>query len=224
MQKPSFDKFAQSYEEILAKSLRTHGKDGDYYNRYKVQLVQNTCRRTPGAILDFGCGNGKNIALLQSAFPDATVEGCDISTESLEISRQSHPGVHFFTPGGHQAATMRYDLIFVANVLHHVPTNDRKAWMSDVKNMLKPGGEVILFEHNPLNPVVRRIVRSCPLDEDAVLVRPTELKALLAQCDMSLCSWGYTLFFPASLSWLSGLERWLRWIPLGAQYFVHARR
>jgi hypothetical protein len=35
---------------------------------------------------------------------------------------------------------------------------------------------------------------------------------------LTLARCRYTLFFPKPLKWLRPLERWLGWLPLGAQY------
>jgi hypothetical protein len=35
---------------------------------------------------------------------------------------------------------------------------------------LKEDGHFIIFEHNPINPVTRHLVKNCPFDADAVLL------------------------------------------------------
>ena len=46
--------------------------------------------------------------------------------------------------------------------------------------MLRPGGLVAIYEHNPLNPVTMRVVNTCPFDEHAVLLRKRETRDLVA--------------------------------------------
>ena len=36
--------------------------------------------------------------------------------------------------------------------------------------MLKPGGMLFVFEHNPLNPLTRHAVNTCVFDENAHLI------------------------------------------------------
>jgi len=89
---------------------------------------------------------------------------------------------------------------------------------------LTPGGTIVIFEHNPFNPVTRKIVNDCPYDKDAVLLRPSELKTLLVDAGLLVHRSVYCLFVPPSLSALLPLESKLGWLPLGGQYWVTAVR
>ena len=59
-------------------------------------------------------------------------------------------------------------------------------------------------------------------------VTPEEMSAaLLQRCDsagLRRYRRDYRVFFPAALAWLRPLENALRWLPLGAQYFVALRK
>jgi hypothetical protein len=79
-----------------------------------------------------------------------------------------------------------------------------------------------VFEHNPFNPVTRRIVNTCPYDADAVLLKPSELIGLLRQAQLIPSNQAYCLFIPPKFSSLAPLERYLQWLPLGGQYWVSA--
>jgi hypothetical protein len=91
--------------------------------------------------------------------------------------------------------------------------------------MLSDDGTLFLFEHNPWNPFTRRIVRDCPFDDDACLLSPIAARSLLSAAGF-VCSIRYIHFFPHTLRHLLRLERCLRRVPLGAQYycFAHKRR
>jgi SAM-dependent methyltransferase len=223
MKNAQFDKFASTYDKILSNSLGSCGSDLTYYSSYKVDLVRSLVQKEVASILDFGCGIGNSVALLARAFPKATVGGCDVSPNALDVARRKNPDAHFFLPHEFLVETPPYDLGFVANVLHHVPPVQRPAWLANLLKRIKIGGDIFIFEHNPMNPIVRRIVRSCPLDEDAVLVSPGDLKRLVAHAGCHVQGWGYTLFFGPALRRMSFLEPWMRWLPLGAQYYLHVR-
>jgi hypothetical protein len=60
-------------------------------------------------------------------------------------------------------------------VLHHVPPADREALLARVATKLAPGGKLVVFEHNPWNPLTRKVVAECAFDADAVLLPPTEI-------------------------------------------------
>ncbi len=221
MRKTDFDKYADDYEHMLAKGLEGFGGDTAYYHRYKAALVKALARPGTGSILDYGCGVGNNLALLAEAFPGAALAGCDISPASLETAgkRCARAGLYDLsageTPGEH-------DLVFVSNVLHHVRPPERDAFMAAVAAAMAPGGELFVFEHNPYNPVTRRIVADCPFDADAVLLFPGEMRRLVDRAGLCLRRLRYTLFFPAKLKRLDPLNRYLGRLPLGGQYYALA--
>lgn len=117
-----------------------------------------------------------------------------------------------------------YDLIVVANVFHHIPVESRKEVMRDLSQRLAAGGLLTIFEHNPANPVTCWCVDHCPFDDDAVLLPPNETIGRVRDAGLQLKRRDYTLFLPVGLGRLSGLESWLRWLPMGAQYVVVAEK
>lgn len=172
--------------------------------------------------MEYGCGAGANLGLLREAFPRAEVLGCDVSSESVRVAASRHPDCRLFDLAANETPGGPYDLIFISNVLHHVPPAERAAFMAEVARLLAPGGDLFIFEHNPTNPLTRRVVRDCPLDDDAILLHMEETTRLAANAGLRLMRKRYALFFPASLKALAGLERFLGRIPLGAQYFIQA--
>ena len=93
--------------------------------------------------------------------------------------------------------------------------------MDSLFESLSPGGQLCVFEHNPYNPITRRIVSSCEFDEGVTLLKKSQLTKLSRDSihTRKIVS-GYCLFFPSFLRRLSVFERMLRWIPMGGQYFV----
>src|SRR5207302_222546 len=75
----------------------------------------------------------------------------------------------------------------------------------------------LAFEHNPLNPLTRRVVRDCAFDEGVELLGRRELERLYRGAGLEILGAEYLLFSP----WrMDALERRLTWLPLGAQYVV----
>ena len=89
---------------------------------------------------------------------------------------------------------------------------------------MKSGGSLFVFEHNPLNPMTQWIVKRCPFDEDAVLLRMGEARFLLRQVGFTLQAAHYINFFPNSglFRKLIRFEPMLKKFPLGAQYYLRA--
>ncbi len=222
-EKVDFDEHTENYNKLLRESVGFFSENDAYFARYKVELVHKAIPAPPARILEYGCGIGRNIPFLKQYFPDAVIEGSDVSPASLDMARQEHPDNTFFLEDGSYEGE-GYDLIFVASVYHHIPPAERQAATNSLARRLKPGGSVYVFEHNPYNPVTRRIVNNCIYDADAVLLKPAELKSLIRKADLDLTALAYCLFIPPKLSALIWMEKHLGWLPLGGQYWVCATR
>ncbi|NGX51196.1 MAG: Trans-aconitate 2-methyltransferase [Chlamydiae bacterium] len=217
-----FDEYTDNYEELLEDQLSFFSSSRDYFSAYKVQLLKRSLDRTPKKILDFGCGIGLSLPHLLEAFQGSEIYGSDISLKSLESARQNYPKVTILDTL--EESSESFDLIFLAGVIHHVPPRDRPLVMQQIQSLLTPGGEVCIFEHNPFNPITRRIVSNCPFDKGVVLVPKQELKRLMKAISIEPTKSEYCLFFPASLRALRAAERFLSWLPLGGQYFVMGKK
>jgi SAM-dependent methyltransferase len=117
-----------------------------------------------------------------------------------------------------------FDVAFTVCVLHHVPPTQWESLVSEMARVLKPGGLLYIFEHNPYNPLTRRAVNHCPFDEDATLLTRGRSHALMRSAGLDVADTRYVLFFPWEGSGFRAIESGLRWLPLGAQYFVSGRR
>jgi hypothetical protein len=63
-------------------------------------------------------------------------------------------------------------------------------------------------------------VSSCEFDRDAVLLTRKTATRLLKQSGLSVRDQAYILFFPFNFRMCRAVETRMRWLPLGAQYFV----
>ena len=222
-EKVDFDKYTDNYNQLLREGTSFFSSSEQYFAKYKVDLVKKSTGHAVQRILEYGCGIGRNVAYLQAAFPGAEIIGTDISKASLEIARTENPGLRF--EAEHSDLELgEFDLIFVAGVFHHIPPAERPGAVALLHARLRRGGSLSVFEHNPYNPVTRRIVDNCPYDADAILLKPTELSTLMQGAGMAVRSRGYCLFIPPWIPWLAPLENYLAWLPLGGQYWVRAGR
>ncbi len=213
-----FDRFADDYDRTLRASLPSGMDEDAYFARYKVDYVAAAVLGKPiERLLDFGCGAGRSLEYLVAAFPRTAVHGFDPSDESLRIAAQRAP-LATLTSDWRHVATQRFDVVFAANVFHHIARAELAQWLRRCGDVLAPGGRLFVFEHNPSNPVTRWVFERCPFDVDAHMIPRRELLAVARESGLDIARCRYTLFFPKPLKLLRPLEQWLGWLPLGAQY------
>lgn len=224
MKKVDFDHYAEDYSLLLHQQTAFFVSNEAYFARYKVGIVRKHLAEEPRRVLEFGCGIGRNIPFLRDALPSAEIMGSDVSAHSIEVARAENPGVSFWVEGEETVSQGGFDLIFVAGVFHHISPAERETIVRLLFSRLASGGTLFVFEHNPYNPVTRRIVSTCPYDEDAVLLRPGELRELLCRGGLEVQRRAFSLFLPPRFKMLFPLEDYLGWLPLGGQYWMQARR
>jgi SAM-dependent methyltransferase len=224
IEKVDFNQYADVYEKTLEEDLKFFGEENSYFAEYKIKLVKDLLNSSPINILEYGCGIGRNVRFFKQYFPDANVEACDISDKSLEIAKKENPNVkfHLINDKFINENTGKYDLIFVSCVFHHIEPSLRNEAITNISKLLKNKGSLFIFEHNPYNPVTLKIVKDCVWDADAILLKPKETKELISYAGLKLVKMEYTLFFPAFLKSLRFMENYLKFIPMGGQYFVMA--
>lgn len=152
-----FDQYAGQYEAILAEQTNFFDGDCGYFARYKIELAQQLAGPV-GSVLDFGCGIGRSMPYLREVFPKAEIVGCDPSAESLAIARRDNPTCRFMSMD-ELGSEAKFDLVIASCVFHHIPPQDRQMAIRYCYSRLKQGGHFIIFEHNPIIPVTRHLVK-----------------------------------------------------------------
>lgn len=214
-----FDKHAKSYSDDLERSIPVGFRTIEYFSTYKVKLARRIVDIPPARVLDFGCGIGQCSLHLAKEFPQSEIIGFDVSEDSLNIARTSVPQAKF-TNDWNEARAKKFDLIFTSNVFHHIDPGEQLLWLGRLKTALNPGGTVVIFEHNPINPLTRIVFKRCIFDQDATMIGQSKFLELAKTAGFGSRSSKYTLFFPGSLKFLAPLEKFLGWLPLGAQYYL----
>ena len=229
MDEAEFDRFAEDYLQTHRRNVRVSGEAPDYFARYKIEEVRRLWTAAgvaePRAIVDLGAGIGNSLPHLAKNFPSARIIALDVSQRSLAIAESRFPGMADFVcyDGGEiPLPEGGVDLVFSSCVFHHIAAAEHVAIFRRLRRVLAPGGRMIVFEHNPLNPVTRYIVATCEFDENAVLIPAPAFKARQRAAGFGKVSAAFTGFFPAGLKALRPLERFMTGLPLGAQYYTHA--
>lgn len=224
MPENEFDQFAEKYDEILDDSMPEGMGENPYFAEYKIKLIADLLGgRVPTKILDFGCGAGRGLPYVARYFPDSEVSGFDVSEASLDVARTRAPEVTLVSDMK-DLNDERFDLIVAANVFHHILPDERIAALSDCRKVLADKGKMFIFEHNPYNPATRWVFDRCPFDVDAEMLSKGSASRIAKQANFKVADSGYTLFFPAPLAFLRGFEKYLKMLPLGAQYYVELEK
>jgi SAM-dependent methyltransferase len=221
-QPTEFDGWAEGYEETVNSCIGPSGETGDYFHLYKLSCLNRWIPDTEATatILDFGCGTGKLASLTAQAFPESAVYGYDISPRSVEVARRKWGHLENLVFSSELPSKKFFDLIIAANVFHHIKSSGRAGKLLQLKDRIKPGGNIVIFEHNPLNPLTWRVVHACPFDREAELISPSGFISLAHGIGLRLRLKRYIVFFPRFLSPFRRIEPFLGFLPLGAQYML----
>jgi SAM-dependent methyltransferase len=222
-----FDEHARAYRQIHTDNIRISGADSLYFAEMKVRLLKPFEKSPSLRVLDVGCGDGATEIFFQKYFPSWQVTGTDISEKSIaEAKAKGLSNAVFETYDGSRIKNndAEFDVVFMAGVLHHIDFSLHASLLAEIKRVLKNDGRFYLFEHNPLNPLTRHLVKTCIFDKAARLLPFTYTRALLKKAGLPVSRRQFIIFFPRKglLSKLIFLEKYLKWLPLGGQYFFVA--
>lgn len=230
-----FDHHAATYDGGLDNPIkRLMGSSADQFMAVKVRwLLRHEPELKSGSLsmLDYGCGIGDMMRVLATHGARANFAGCDVSSGMMDEARKRWPANLGPAPAlslqnGARTpyADGAFDIVAISAVLHHVPVAERPAVYAELGRILKPGGRLYVFEHNPRNPLVRYVVKRTPIDSNAILLDAREVRHGLLDAMRFQLETDYLMFMPASLPLLRSIDRALAWLPLGGQYVVAARK
>lgn len=97
------------------------------------------------SVLDFGCGCGRVTRFLPQRL---NVTGVDIDAEAIGWCQHNLSSVAKFTPISPDPPLDypdgTFDLIYCISVFSHLPLDMERAWLGELKRVLKPGGWLLI--------------------------------------------------------------------------------
>jgi SAM-dependent methyltransferase len=223
---------ADPYPDYVAevnRSIAFSGVEQSFFTRGKARRMLEILRRSgkdPSAmnLLDIGCGVGLMHPFVASEFHE--IVGVDVARDALDEAERANPNVRYLAYDGQRLPTppASFDVAAAICVLHHVPPDQWPDFIGEARRALRPGGWLMVFEHNPWNPLTRLAVARCPFDYDAVLLSPACLTRLLREAGFDGVRAEFLFFTPTFHRIAERLEHGLRWLPAGAQYVALGRR
>ncbi len=160
---------AHEYDEVFPRHVAEH------YIDKRVSLIK---RLLPlgGRVLDVGCGTGQ----LGEAIASEGYDVCGVDLSEAMVSKTRQRGMAGTCAGVTTAlpfADHSFDLALTVATLHHLETPERVAnTITEMGRVVKRGGCVVLWDHNPANPYWPILMKRVPQDSgDERLVPQAEL-------------------------------------------------
>jgi 2-polyprenyl-6-hydroxyphenyl methylase/3-demethylubiquinone-9 3-methyltransferase len=97
-------------------------------------------------ILEVGCGEGAMTERITRIYPAATVTAIDITPKVGRLFRGNRANVTFSQESVEAVASREpasFDLVILADVIHHVPADARRSLMGAIDQALTPDGSFI---------------------------------------------------------------------------------
>lgn len=232
--KAEFDHFADDYDNLLKKSITASGFEPSYFDEHKIKTVyvdyiaNEKIDNKKIQILNFGCGIGKSEEFINKYFTNCVICSVDVSEKSIDAAKEKNKifnNVEFikFDTVEELQLNARFDIIFVANVFHHIPHDLHLTTLKHLRSFLSTTGSLYIFEHNPKNPLTRKVFETCEFDVGCKMINSSLFIQMCVDTGYVTIIRRYILFFPKFLSFFSNLEKFLKWCPLGAQYYIKAK-
>jgi len=230
MIKSEFDRFADAYARHIEDAIPLINCKADAFSLIKASRITDYLQETFPShedlhLLDAGCGVGMTDEILKQSYPRIT--GLDVSDRSLSIASKRNPEINYVSYDGHRFPFKAecFDVVFAICVLHHIAPSQWANFVNEAERVLKPGGVLMIFEHNPLSPLTRWIVARCEFDRDATLMPASVCRRIVQSSSFNKITTSYLLFAPSlNKTWQQFETRVLYRLPVGAQYSVYATK
>jgi ubiquinone/menaquinone biosynthesis C-methylase UbiE len=230
LDKREFDRFANEYYSLHAQNISVSGESPDFFAEYKIRDIAAEMSHRhiePERVLDFGSGVGNSICWVKRYLPRAELTCVDVSKRSLDVAARRFPEhanfVHFdglnlpFKDG-------KFDLAYAMCVFHHIAHKEHVPLLREIGRVIEPSGTLVIFEHNPYNPLTVRAVNTCEFDANARLIAACRMRNACLDGGFARAEVRYRMFFPRAFARMRVLEKYMAGIPLGAQYAVYASK
>lgn len=169
-----FDQIAEEYDASLPAHVVAH------YLAKRVAFIERHAPR--GRALDLGCGTGLLAERVAAAgWQVVAADPFQGMVRRLKRRRPEFPAVRAI--GARLPfADASFDFVYCVAVLHHIaePAAVRRT-LEEMARVAKPGGRVLVWDHNPRNPYWPLLMKRVPQDSGGErLIPAAEIAAGLA--------------------------------------------
>ena len=159
MSEETFDRIAEEYDESLPPHVVAH-----YLDKRTRYLTHHSPPGSRG--LDVGCGTG--VLAQRLAAVGYEMVGLDPSEGMLEILAERAPDVRAVRGYGTELPFEdgSFDLVFTVAAMHHIADPAQvRATLGEMVRVTRPGGRIVIWDHNPRNPYWKRLMARVPQDD-----------------------------------------------------------
>lgn len=216
-----FDKVAAEYDESLPQHVLEH------YIQKRIAYIKQHAPAN-AKLLDVGCGTG--VLASRLAHEGFDVTGADPFDAMLDVMRHRNPEVAAVHAPGQDMPfeDETFDFTYCTAVMHHVADpQDVHDTLVEMCRVTKPGGLVMVWDHNPKNPYWPILMKRVPQDTGAERLIPAQeildgLKAGgAAPIDMQVTGFMPDFTPRPLLGMVSALERIVERVPLIKNFCAH---
>ena len=165
MTEETFDRIADEYDDALPPHVVEH------YLDKRVRYIRARCPGTTG--LDVGCGTGALAGRLADA--GYAMTGVDPSQGMLDVLAEDRPAVAGIRGDGTALPfdDATFDLALTVAALHHVAEPEAvHATLVEMVRVVRPGGWIVVWDHNPRNPYWKLLMKRVPQDDGSERLVP----------------------------------------------------
>ena len=143
----------------------------------KNALIAFSQLKSGDRILDFGCGTGTLLLMIESNMKDGEIHGIDIDPIVLEVARlkllksKGHALLSEYDGRTLPYADGYFDKVVSSLVFHHLSADQKKPALLEMNRVLKDGGEMLILDFGIQRSLWARIVTSIsrwiePIDDN----------------------------------------------------------
>lgn len=160
VEQTDFDAIAAIYDDVFAGHITEH---------YLQQRTGYIARHLTGTrVLDVGAGTGMLAERLSERGLD--VVALDPFPAMLEQLKSRRPAISTVVARGSAMPLPdnSFDLTYCVAVMHHIAEPELvRQTLAEMVRVTRPGGHILVWDHNPLNPYWPLIMRRVPQDTGA---------------------------------------------------------
>lgn len=163
-----FDKVAAEYDDSLPQHVL------DHYIQKRIDYIKHHAPAN-ARLLDVGCGTGVLAGRIADEGFDVT--GVDPFDAMLDVMRERDPDVTAVHAPGQDMPfpDNTFDFTYCTAVMHHVADpKDVHDTLVEMCRVTKPGGLVMIWDHNPKNPYWPILMKRVPQDTGAERLIPAQ--------------------------------------------------